>query len=158
MELFHIIVIGILSCVAMDFWQRILKTLFKIPPSDWAVVGRWFILSISKGRVYNPNIDNESFIKKELPIGWLVHYTVAVIYSLVFFVLIEYEIFTASFFDGIKFGLLSVVIPWFFFMPILGKGFFAIKTPAPLLACSLALWSHVVIGSTIGILFQFFGY
>ena len=133
MELFHIIIIGVISCCAMDLWQRFLKFSFGINPSDWAVVGRWFILSISKGKIYNPDIDNEPVIKKELLIGWLVHYSVAILYSFVFFILIKYEIFIASFFDGIKFGLLSVVIPWFFFMPILGKGFLAIKTPSPLL-------------------------
>ena len=158
MELFHIIIIGIISCCAMDLWQRLLKFLFGINPSDWAVVGRWFVLSISKGKIYNPDIDNEPVIKKELLIGWLVHYSVAILYSFIFFILIKYEIFIASFFDGIKFGLLSVIIPWFFFMPILGKGFLAIKTPSPLLACSLAIWSHTVIGISIGTLFKLFGY
>ena len=104
MELFHIIIIGVISCCAMDLWQRFLKFSFGINPSDWAVVGRWFVLSISKGKIYNPDIDNEPVIKKELLIGWLVHYSVAILYSFVFFILIKYEIFIASFFDGIKFG------------------------------------------------------
>ena len=158
MELFHIIIIGILSCFAMDLWQRILKLLFGINPSDWSVVGRWFVLLISKGKIYSPNIDNEAVIKNELSIGWLVHYGVAIMYSGAFFMLIKQQIFITSFFDGIKFGLASVVVPWFFFMPILGKGFLAIKTPSPLLACSSAIWSHTVIGISIALLFQFFGY
>lgn len=85
MELFHIIIIGVISCCAMDLWQRFLKFSFGINPSDWAVVGRWFVLSISKGKIYNPDIDNEPVIKKELLIGWLVHYSVAILYSFVFF-------------------------------------------------------------------------
>ena len=72
MELFYIIIIGIISCFAMDFWHRTFKTFFKITLSDWAVVGRWFILSISKGKVYNSKIDNEPFLKNELPIGWFI--------------------------------------------------------------------------------------
>ena len=97
MELFHIIIIGILSCFAMDLWQRILKLLFGINPSDWSVVGRWFVLLISKGKIYSPNIDNEAVIKNELSIGWLVHYGVAIMYSGAFFMLIKQEIFIASY-------------------------------------------------------------
>ena len=158
LELIHIIIVGILSCLAMDLWQRLLNLLYRISPSNWAVVGRWFMLSILKGKIYNPSIDDEPSIHNELRIGWLVHYFVAIMYSLTFFILINYKIMNASFFDGLKFGLVSVVVPWFFFMPLLGKGFLGIKTPTPLLTCSLAIWSHSVIGIAIGTLFQFFGY
>ena len=158
MDIIHIIIIGILSCIAMDLWQRLLKLMINVSPSDWSVVGRWFILSITKGKVYNPNIDNESTLKNELLIGWIVHYSVAILYSLVFFILYKYEVLNASYVDGIIFGLISVVVPWFFFMPILGKGFLASKTPAPFMACSLAVGSHVVIGLAIGLCFQIFGY
>ena len=73
MELFHIIIIGVISCFAMDLWQTFLKFSFRINPSDWGVVGRWFILSLTKAKIYNPTIDDEPFIKNELLIGWLVH-------------------------------------------------------------------------------------
>jgi hypothetical protein len=43
-------------------------------------------------------------------------------------------------------------------MPLLGKGFLALKTPSPAMACTLAIGSHVVIGLSIGFLFQIFGY
>ena len=35
-------------------------------------------------------------------------------------------------------------------MPVLGKGFMGMKTPSPLMACSLAVGSHIVIGTSIG--------
>ena len=158
MEIIHIIFIGIISCLCMDLWQRFLKITLKINPSDWAIVGRWFVLSISKGKVYNPNIDNENPIINELAIGWVVHYSVAILYSLVFFILYNFQVLNASYIDGIVFGFISVIIPWFFFMPLLGKGFLALKTPSPIIACTLAIGSHVVIGLSIGLLFQIFGY
>ena len=86
MEIFHIIIIGIVSCLAMDMWQRLLKLLYDINPSEWGVVGRWF-----------------------------------------------------------------------FFMPVLGKGFLGIKTPSPFMACSLAVGSHIAIGAPIGGFYQIFG-
>ena len=158
MEIFHIVIIGIVSCLAMDMWQRLLKLLYDINPSDWGVVGRWFVLVVSRRKIYNPTIDEEVPIKNELMIGWIVHYSVAILYSVFFFILLKYEICGASLMNGIIFGLISVIIPWFFFMPVLGKGFFGIKTPSPFMACSLAVGSHIAIGAPIGGFYQIFGY
>ena len=157
MEIFHIVIIGIVSCLAMDMWQRLLKLLYDINPSDWGVVGRWFVLVVSRGKIYNPNIDEEVPIKNELMIGWIVHYSVAILYSVFFFILLKYEICGASLMNGIIFGLISVIIPWFFFMPVLGKGFLGMKTPSPLMACSLAVGSHIAIGAPICGFYQIFG-
>ena len=70
---FHIIVVGLLSCLAMDLWQRFLKLTYGINPSDWRIIGRWFIYVILKQKIYNPNIENEKPFKKELLIGWIFH-------------------------------------------------------------------------------------
>ena len=51
MEIFHIVIIGIVSCLAMDMWQRLLKLLYNVNPSDWGVVGRWFLLVMSRGKI-----------------------------------------------------------------------------------------------------------
>ena len=128
MEIFHIVIVGILSCFAMDMWQRLLKLLYAINPSDWGVVGRWFVLVIKKGKIYNPTIDEEMPINNELIIGWVFHYFVAILYSIFFYILLKYEICNASLINGVIFGFLSVIVPWFFFMPVLGKGFMAHKT------------------------------
>ncbi len=158
MEIFHIVIIGIVSCIVMDLWQRLLKLLYSINPSDWSVVGRWFVLVVSDRQIYNPTIDQVAPIKNELMIGWIVHYSVAILYSIFFYILLEYGICNASLINGIIFGLISVVVPWFFFMPVLGKGFLGMKTPSPLMACSLAVGSHIAIGASIGGFYQIFGY
>ena len=158
MEIFHIVIIGIVSCLAMDMWQRLLKLLYDINPSDWGVVGRWFLLVMSRRKIYNPTIDEEDPIKNELIIGWMVHYSVAIMYSVFFFILLKYEICSASLMNGVIFGLISVIVPWFFFMPALGKGLLGTKTPSPLMACSLAVGSHIAIGGSIGGFYKIFGY
>ena len=158
MEILNIVIIGIISCLAMDIWQRLLKLMYGTNPSDWAIVGRWYVLLISKGKIYNPIIEEVPPIKNELKIGWAVHYTVAIMYSIFFYMLLKYNMCNATMLNGFIFGLVSVIVPWFFFMPVLGKGFFGIKTPTPFLSCALALGSHVVIGSSIGSLYQLFGY
>ena len=80
MEILNIVIIGIISCLAMDIWQRLLKIMYDINPSNWAIVGRWYILLISTAKIYNPIIEEVPPIKNELRIGWAVHYTVAILY------------------------------------------------------------------------------
>ena len=104
MEILNIVIIGIISCLAMDIWQRLLKIMYDINPSDWAIVGRWYILLISKAKIYNPIIEEVPPIKNELRIGWVVHYTVAIMYSIFFFMLLKYNICNASIFNGFVFS------------------------------------------------------
>ena len=156
---FHIIFVGLLSCLVMDLWQRLLKLTYGINPSDWKIIGRWFIFLILKQKVYNPNIENEKPFKNELIIGWVFHYFIGIFYSLGFFVLMQFfDIFKANLIDGLIFGLVTLVIPWFFMLPVLGKGFLASKTPRPFFISSLSIWSHVAIGVAIGLFYKFFGY
>ena len=80
-----IIIVGILSCLMMDLWQRFLQLTYSINPSDWKIIGRWFIFVVLKNKIYNPNIDDETPFKNELAIGWIFHYFIAIMYSLTFF-------------------------------------------------------------------------
>ena len=92
-------------------------------------------------------------------IGWIFHYFIGVVYSFGFFILMEYyNVFEATLIDGLIFGLVTLVIPWFFMLPVLGKGFLAMKTPRPLFISSLSVWSHVAIGIAIGLFYKSFGY
>ncbi len=156
---FHIIIVGLLSCLVMDVWQRLLKLTYGINPSDWKIIGRWFIYLVLKQKVYNPNIENEEPYENELLIGWIFHYFIGIVYSLGFFILMKvYNIFEANLIDGLIFGLVTLVIPWFFMLPVLGKGFLALNTPRPFFISSLSIWSHVAIGVAIGLFFKLFGY
>ena len=141
--------------MAMDIWQQMLKRLMGIPASNRSIVGRWFIEVFRSRKIYNPKIGESPKITNENLVGWLVHYSVAIGYALVFWVLLELaEIVSATVYSGIVFGVISVVIPWFFFMPCLGNGVLAHKTPNPLMACILALASHTVIGISLALFFS----
>ncbi len=85
MKIFHIVIIGIVSCLTMDMWQRLLKLLYDINPSDR-----------------------------------------------------------------------GVGIPWFFFMPVLGKGFLGIKTQSLIMAYSLSVRSPIATGAPICGFYQIF--
>ena len=153
----EIVLAGIFACFLMDIWQQLLRLVTGIPISNWSVVGRWFFITLKTGKIYNPMILDVPKVKRETMIGWLVHYSVAIGYALVFWLLMEdYGIFSATLLDGFLFGAASVVVPWFFFMPCLGNGILASKSSNPIQNSLLALASHSIFGMSIALFFSFF--
>ena len=157
--IFDPIIAGIVCCIAMDVWQRILFLTFNIPPTNWSITGRWFMMLISKKIIFNQNLDHENPVRYELQIGWAFHYWVAIIYGFVYyFLLAVFDILDTSILSGLIFGLISVIVPWFFYLPVTGKGFMGNKTPNPALTILLSTSSHVVVGVFLAIGFSFLGY
>jgi hypothetical protein len=157
--IFDPIIAGIVCCIAMDVWQRILFLTFNIPPTNWSITGRWFMMLISKKIIFNQNLDHENPVRYELQIGWAFHYWVAIIYGFAYyFLLAVFDILDTSILSGLIFGLISVIVPWFFYLPVTGKGFMGNKTPNPTLTILLSTSSHVVVGVFLAIGFSFLGY
>ena len=156
--IFHSILAGIFCCVAMDIWQRILSFIFKITPTNWSTTGRWFIMLIKNKIIINENLDNENPIKYELQIGWFFHYWIAIVYAYAYYFLLVVDILDTSILSGLIFGLISVIVPWLFYLPASGKGFMGNKTPNPTLTRLLSISSHVVVGIFLAIGFAFLGY
>ena len=73
--------------------------------------------------------------RNELAIGWIGHYAVGILYGFVYVPLMRNGLgLEPSLLNGLVFGVLSTVVPWFFFMPAMGAGVLANKAPNPLLA------------------------
>ena len=157
-SLFIIPMVGILACVVLDLWQRFLFIFFRIPPSNWAMVGRWLLLFIKSMVWVQRDLSEKRPIRNELYIGWGFHYAVAILYAVLYFFLFKEGITSLSLGDGVVFGIISVIVPWFFFMPAMGAGILAKKTPNPFLACVLALIAHTMFGAAIGLFFNVFYY
>ena len=149
-----IIFAGIIACLAMDIFQRFLLITTGQPPSNWAVVGRWAFNVLRTARLHQPDIESTDQIKGEHAFGWVVHYSVGIGYALIYAEFMQKGLLTASLSDGLLFGFLSVIVPWFFFLPVLGKGIMAKLTPAPAKVCILALANHCVFGLGMACGFQ----
>jgi len=150
-DVLAIFVAGVLACLAMDTWQQVLKRSTGIPATNWAMVGRWFTLTVQKRTMYHPTIDNEEPVATELPLGWGVHYLVSMLYAVIYWLLIQGSIIQSTLADGFVFGAASVVVPWFYFMPCMGKGVMGMRTPNPTKACLISLSSHLVYGTGMGL-------
>ena len=154
MSITAIIIAGICACAAMDIWQRLLQVTVNIPASNWGVVGRWSYYGVTKGALINPAIDDMPALAGEVKLGWIVHYLVGIGYAIAYWVLAEnLSMLSYNWQDGLIFGIASSVVPWCFFLPALGKGLFARNTPTPLKVCVLAMLSHAVFGTAMGIAF-----
>ncbi len=150
-----IVAVGIIACICMDIWQQILKKFAGIAVTNWGMVGRWFVYSLRTKTMYQPTIDSEAPVSRELLIGWLVHYGVSMMYSLLFSALINHTtLMKPTLIDGLIFGAISVVVPWFYFMPCMGKGVMGKLTPNPSKACMISLSNHLVYGVAIALAYR----
>ena len=143
---FQAVVSGVFATVVLDLFQRLLFAVAGIPPANWAMVGRWFA-HIPRGRLFHDDIAQAEPVQGELRLGWIMHYLVGIAYGFVYLGLIVLILERApSFLNGLVFGVVSVVIPWFLMQPGLGAGVMARKTPKPIVPVSVALANHTVYG------------
>ena len=112
----QIVIVGVGACVVFDVWQRIFHWFTAIPPSNWAIVGRWTIGLLTSGQLMAHDLELRPNRRNELGIGWCVHYGIAIAYAAIFMLLMKANILAAEFADGLLFGVVSVVVPWFFFL------------------------------------------
>ena len=152
----QIVIVGVGACIVFDVWQRIFQRFTGTPPSDWALVGRWTIGLVTSGQLVVRDLEFRQNRRNEMGVGWFVHYGIAVLYAAIYMLLMRANILDAEFADGLLFGVVSVVVPWLFFLPCLGKGIMGRLTPNPQLVCALALMMHSIFGVAIGLGFSLF--
>ena len=133
----ELVIAGIIACLAMDGFQRLLWLTIGQPPSNWAVVGRWAFIVLRSARLYQPDIDTARH-PRELPFGWFVHYTVGVGY-VVIYPMMQTGPLTAA---CLMADMVLFCGSRLFFLPVMGKGIMGTNTPAPVRVCVLALANH----------------
>ena len=109
---------------------------------------------MSNGQLIASQLSQQPEAKHETPTGWVVHYAVGIVYAYVLFILVQLGILEPTITHGLVFGVASVLVPWLFFMPAMGNGIMANKTPNPKVACALALMMHSLFGLSLGVGFS----
>ena len=145
----ELVLIGIGSCIVFDVWQRIFQIFTSIPPSNWTLVGRWFIGLISNGQLIANQLSRQPEAKHETPTGWIVHYVVGIAYAYVLFILVQLEVFELTITHGLVFGVVSVLVPWLSFASNGECQNYGSKTPNPKMACALTLMMHSLFGLSL---------
>jgi hypothetical protein len=84
--IFGAIVIGIGASLVMDSWNLFLKRTFSIPSLSYCLLGRW-LLHMPGGTFVHTSITATPQKPFECTVGWIAHYTIGVVFALVFIVL-----------------------------------------------------------------------
>lgn len=140
------ILIGIGGTLTMDAWAWLQKKTFGIPSLNYALVARWLVL-IPRGQLVHRPIMATPKVKGENLLGWILHYLIGIVFSLIH-VLIWGEVWLTfpSFIPALLTGVVTLVFPFCIIQPCLGFGVAASKTQKPWKARWLSLLAHSAYG------------
>jgi len=77
------IAVGIGATLVMDLWNLFLKRTFSIPSVSFCLLGRWFQHMLG-GTFRHASITDAPQRPLECTVGWIAHYTIGVVFALVF--------------------------------------------------------------------------
>jgi hypothetical protein len=140
------IAIGLGASLVMDLWNLFLRRAFGIPSLNYCLLGRW-LRHMPGGTVMHANIAAAPAKSFECPVGWIAHYTIGVVFALVFVALASDDWLTRpTVLPALLYGIGTVVFPFFIMQPSLGLGIAASRTPKPMHARLKSLATHAVFG------------
>jgi len=143
----YAIAIGIGATLVMDLWNLFLKRTFSIPSLNYCLLGRW-LRHMPEGTFRHASIIAAPQKPFECAVGWIAHYTIGVVFALVFVVLTSGDwLARPTLLLALLYGIGTVVFPFFIMQPSLGLGIAASKTPKPGQARLKSLVTHTVFGA-----------
>ncbi len=118
-------------------------------------VGRWF-LYMFRGEFIHKDINKTPALNNEKLWSLVSHYLIGIVLAGIYLFLelkeptIRYQIWMP-----LIFGMATVILPWFWFLPSIGLGFLASKTPktSPYIVTSLVNHTNFGLGFVIWIAF-----
>ena len=145
---------GIIATVVLDLWVVLLHRRFKLTPTNWAVVGRWFAY-MPRGQFRHQAIAQVPAVTGELLLGWSAHYVIGVGYAVIYVFVSRWLSVPISFASALVFGLLTLLAPWFIMQPGLGLGICASRAPAPNRMRLQNFANHLVFASAMYLAWEF---
>jgi hypothetical protein len=140
------ILIGAGATLTIDIWALLLKHVFKIPPSNFCLVGRW-LRYLPKGIFRHSNIGAAQKMSAECAVGWIAHYVTGVTFAIIFIAFTGKDwLQQPTLTPAVAFGFVTVSIPFFIMQPAFGLGIAASKTPNPAQARGRSLINHIIFG------------
>ena len=140
------VAIGIGATLVMDLWNLFLKRAFSIPSLNYCLLGRW-VRHMPGGTLRHASIAAAPQKPLECTVGWIVHYTIGVMFALVFVVIASGDwLARPTVLPALLFGIGTVVFPFFIMQPSFGLGIAASRTPNPTQARLKSLVTHTVFG------------
>lgn len=142
---FTVLVTGLSGATAADFGRSAYQWATGFPPVNWSVTGRWFLM-VLQGQPYVPDIGTAPSLPHELLAGHLAYYTIAVVFAGVYLALLGLLKRPPTLWNGLLFGWVTMVFPFFVQMPLMGAGVLASATATPWLVIGRTLVHHSSFG------------
>jgi len=140
------IVVGIGATVGIDLWNLFLKRAFRIPSLTYCLLGRW-LRHMPDGTFRHTSIAAASRKPFECAAGWIAHYTIGVVFAVVFVVLASGDwLARPTLLPALLYGIGTVVFPLFIMQPSFGLGIAASKAPNPAQTRLKSLGTHAAFG------------
>src|SRR5438046_6921002 len=140
------IVVGIGATIGIDLWNLFLKRAFSIPSLSYCLLGRW-LRHMPEGTFRHASIAAAAQKSFECTAGWIAHYTIGVVFAVLFVVLSSADWLTRpTLLPALLYGIGTVVFPLFIMQPSFGLGIAASRTPKPTQARLKSLVTHIVFG------------
>lgn len=140
------VIAGIVATAVMDAWAFAMKHLFRVPASDWGMVGRW-VGHFPQGRFRHDSIAKAAPVAGETVIGWTTHYVTGIAYAA-----LSVAVFGTAWAQAptpgraVLIGVIMLVAPFFIMQPGMGYGIAAARTPNPMAARLRSLMNHLAFG------------
>lgn len=140
------VVIGIGGTIAFDLFGLFLQRFLQMPPTNWAMAGRWFGHFL-RGRFIHDSIAKAAPIPGELAIGWLAHYVIGVAYGVILLAIWGVEwAQQPTLLPALIVALAGLVAPLLVMQPGMGAGIAGSKTPNPTTTRIRSVLNHTVFG------------
>lgn len=138
--------IGIIATATFDLWAVFLRLTLRTPTPDWALLGRW-IDHLRSGQVFHDNIKLTLAGPHEQVVGWLVHYTVGIVFAAILLLIAGSSWAHApTVLPALIAGFATIPFIWCILMPAFGHGFAASKSPVAHRIRIINIASHAILG------------
>jgi DUF2938 family protein len=140
------VAIGVGATFVMDLWAVLLQRLFRVQPSNWAMVGRW-VGHFSNGQFRHDRIADAAPIRGELALGWSVHYLTGITYGALLLGIwgIEWAR-RPTLLPALILSWVALLAPFFVLQPGMGLGVAGSRTPNPNATRVRSVLNHTVFG------------
>jgi hypothetical protein len=137
---------GLGATLVMDLWNLFLKRTLGIPSLNYCLLGRW-VRHMQWGTLRHQSITAAAPKPFECTVGWISHYTIGVVFALVFVVFSSGDwLARPTVLPALLYGMGTVVFPLFIMQPSFGLGIAASRTPNPTQVRLKSLVTHTVFG------------
>ncbi|WP_164661090.1 DUF2938 family protein [Tropicibacter sp. Alg240-R139] len=112
----------------------------------YCLVGRW-VGSVHCQGVFHDDIRTTPPVRAEAALGWAAHIGLGLVFGMAFAVLFgAAALRSPQAWQGLSFGVLTVLVPWLIFQPFFGWGVAVARAPEPWKLRLRGLITHAVFG------------